>query len=386
MRHHVVTRVLILIGILGSMGAQYRTPNFVVDAPTPQIAQQVGQYAEHYRKEKAMQWLGYEMPTWPQPCPLQVKVTMGGAGGATSFAFDQGQVLGQHMTIEGSLDRLLASVLPHEVTHTVFAFYFRTPVPRWADEGGSVLSEDDQERQRHDQLCRNILNHGRQMPLRRLFALREYPDDVMLLYAQGYSVTDFLVGKSNRQTFIRFVAQGMREGWDSASRTYGYRSIEELEQAWLQHLRDTKRPPAQFARNTADPDHRLLVRQTVPPQPVLSPPAPVFRGQTPMPDQVGQVNGQPTGRPGYLPGYAAAPPAAPTHFAGQDPWHPPAAQQQPYYGEQPGQQPYYPEPAPQIRLGPPQTVIPQAALQQQPPAALGPPVGMAPPGYPGYPN
>ena len=35
------------------MGARYQTANFVVDAPNAQVAQQVGQYAEHYRKEKA---------------------------------------------------------------------------------------------------------------------------------------------------------------------------------------------------------------------------------------------------------------------------------------------------------------------------------------------
>ena len=71
------------------------------------------------------------------------------------------------MHIEGTLERLLASVLPHEVTHTVFAFHFRQPVPRWADEGGSVLSEDEIERKRHDRLVRNILNNRRAMPLRR---------------------------------------------------------------------------------------------------------------------------------------------------------------------------------------------------------------------------
>ena len=41
------------------------------------------------------------------------------------------------------MERMLHSVLPHEMTHTVFAHHFRYPVPRWADEGGSVLSEDD---------------------------------------------------------------------------------------------------------------------------------------------------------------------------------------------------------------------------------------------------
>ena len=114
------------------------------------------------------------MPPWPDPCPLRVTISMNGSGGATSFAFDRGRILGQDMHIEGSLDRLLASVLPHEVTHTVFAYYFRQPVPRWADEGGAVLSEDDIERNRHDQLVRQILNTpGRAIPLRRLFSLTQ---------------------------------------------------------------------------------------------------------------------------------------------------------------------------------------------------------------------
>src|SRR5262249_37658808 len=171
-RRHVVVW---LVGVFASMGASYRTPNFVVHAPNQQLAEQYGRYAEHYRREKAIQWLGQEMPQWPEPCPITVKLTMGGPGGATSFQFDRGRVLSQNMTIEGPHERLLASVLPHEITHTVFAYYFRCPVPRWADEGGSVLSEDQQERDRHDRLVRHILNSGKGMPLRRLFSLREYP-------------------------------------------------------------------------------------------------------------------------------------------------------------------------------------------------------------------
>src|SRR5262249_45251975 len=134
--------VLLLATVFASMGATYPTTNFVVEAPNAQLAQQAGQYAEQYRKEKAIQWLGQEMPPWPERCPIKITVTMGGAGGATSFAFDRGRVLGQTMHIEGSVERLLNSVLPHEVTHTVFAYHFRCPVPRWADEGGAVLSDD----------------------------------------------------------------------------------------------------------------------------------------------------------------------------------------------------------------------------------------------------
>jgi hypothetical protein len=285
--------VVVILGALGSMGAQSRTTNFVVDAPTQPIAERVGQWAEYYRKEKAKQWLGVEMPNWQQPCPLKVKVSYNGSGGATSFVFDRGRILSMQMEIEGTLERLIASVLPHEVTHTVLAHHFKQPVPRWADEGGSVLSEDDVERNRHDQLVRQILNTpGRAIPLKRLFGLTQYPRDVMVLYAEGYSVTNFLVGKSNRGAFLNFLADGMQGGWDQAvQRHYSYRSVDELEQAWIQHLRDSRRPPAETAVVKADapvektsgsPTGRVVVRQTLPPtSPVLGAPQPLARGSKP---------------------------------------------------------------------------------------------------------
>lgn len=291
-----------LLGAVLSLGASsYQTPNFTVTAPTAQIAQQVGQYAEHYRREKALQWLGAEMPRWPEPCPLKVSVTMGGSGGATSFAFDRGQVLGQDMHIEGTLERLLNSVLPHEVTHTVFAYHFRQPVPRWVDEGGSVLSEDQIERQRHDKLVRSILNNRRAMPLRRLFALKEYPPDVMVLYAQGFSVSDFLVDRSSRPALLNFVADGMRSGWDAAVKAhYGFQNLEELEQAWLNNLRKSKQqPPQEVAGRTVPPGptgQQVVVRLTVPPaQPLESGASPVFRGVAPGPDESPSQPFRPTG-------------------------------------------------------------------------------------------
>ncbi len=332
LRRHLV---IVCISALCSMGASFRTANFVVDAPTPQIAQQIGQYAEHYRQEKAMLWLGREMPPWPEPCPLKVTVQMSGAGGATSFAFDNGRILKQNMHIEGSLDRLLASVLPHEITHTVFAHYFRCPVPRWSDEGGAVLSEDDAERNRHDRLCRDILNTpGRAIPLRRLFALREYPSDVMALYAQGFSVVNFLVAQSNRQAFLAFIAQGMQEGWDKACQVhYRYKSVDELEQAWLQKLRDTRRQPEQLAQAGQPPapqatpaPQAILVRQTAPPvQPVLAGASAIYRGQSSEPD--GLRLGEPVS-PNTMPPAPAMP---------ENGWRPVPPN----------------NPAPQVQLGPP---------------------------------
>ncbi len=290
----------------------------------------MAQYAEHYRREKALQWLGYEMPRWGRPCPLKVNLTMGGSGGATSFAFDNGRILSMDMHIDGTLERLLASVLPHEVTHTVLAHHFRCPVPRWADEGGAVLSEDEIERNKHDQLVRQILNTpGRAIPLRRLFPLTNYPSDMIVLYAEGYSVTNFLVSQSNRGAFLNFLAHGMRSGWDDAVRVhYRYRSVEELEAAWLQSLREGRQGPVQLAsRNQfaqgfqgqqANP--RVVVRQTVPPaQPLLDNPRPVVRGSAPDAEEPAYPSGgqQPMAQPMAWGAPQSAGPGSTMPFQGQ---------------------------------------------------------------------
>ena len=126
------TLVALVLCSLCSLGARYKSANFVVSASTPEIAEQVGVLAEKYRKELAIEWTGAELPRWAEPCPITVKTGPNlGAGGATSFMFDRGEVYGWRMNIQGSLERVLDSVLPHEVTHTIFASHFRQPLPRW---------------------------------------------------------------------------------------------------------------------------------------------------------------------------------------------------------------------------------------------------------------
>jgi hypothetical protein len=241
-------------------GERYTTENFVVDAPDAKLAKMFGEYAEHYRREKALDWLGYEMPRWPQKCPLRVQITLQKTGGATTFTFGAGPdrrsgVLSQHMHIFGETSQLLHSVLPHEITHTVLAHHFGQAVPRWADEGGSVLSENDEERFNHDVKCREILNQGKGIPLRVLFTLTEYPREMQVLYAQGYSVCQFLVdrgGPEGKQKFLQFVGEGMRNGnrnWEAAVQMYGFGSTDELQEAWIESLRT---PPQRIAARNQD--------------------------------------------------------------------------------------------------------------------------------------
>ena len=225
---------LVTVPILG--GASARSTNFVVEAPTDQVAREVARHAETCRRTIARAWLGHELPPWTTPCPIRVKLTAGEAGGLTSFGFDRGRVSDQRMTVEGRLDRILASALPHEVTHTIFAAYFGGPMPRWADEGASLLSEDRRETDRHDQIAAGLLARRGQWPLARLFRIDTYPTDsngLMSFYGQGYSVSRFLVEIGGRPRFLRFVRDGSLTGWDAAARTYyGLADCEELDRAW----------------------------------------------------------------------------------------------------------------------------------------------------------
>ena len=157
------------------------------------------------------------------------------------------------MHIFGETKQLLNSVLPHEVTHTVLAHHFGQAVPRWADEGGSVLSENDEERYTHDVKCREVLNQGRGIPLRVLFSLKEYPRDMHVLYAQGYSVSQYLIDQpGGKKKFLQFVGVGMRDdnrNWEEAVQMYGFSSTDELQLAWIDALRT---PPSRIAARNQD--------------------------------------------------------------------------------------------------------------------------------------
>ena len=234
-------RLALILSAFGSAGATYTTPNFVVNAPTPEFARQVGDMAEKYRDEIAIEWLGHTLPRWYKPCPIQVKVGQIGAGGATSFAFDKDQngemqVFGWRMNIQGCEERILDSVLPHEISHTIFACHFRRPLPRWADEGAATLVEHESERQRQVLLLGQIMKSGRRIPLRKLLAIKEYPadmQDVMTLYAEGYSLADFLVQAGGRKRYLQFLDDAHREGWDRAiARHYEVQSVDALEERW----------------------------------------------------------------------------------------------------------------------------------------------------------
>lgn len=215
--------------------AGYKTTNFVVSAPTPELAKEIGDQAEVFRRQLSDEWLGKELPPWSKPCPIHAQVEPNlGAGGATSFVFDRGEVFGWKMNIQGSRERILDSVLPHEVTHTIFASYFRQPLPRWADEGACTTVEHPSEVSKQERNLIQFLRSGRGIPFSQMFAMKDYPKDVMPLYAQGHSLAEWLIENRGRKAFLEFVGDGMQdENWPRAVREhYGFPNLVTMQNAW----------------------------------------------------------------------------------------------------------------------------------------------------------
>jgi len=237
MEARILSATMIVASTL-SLGASYRTQNFIVTAPTSHLAREIGDSAETYRHDLAIEWLGHELPPWRNPCPVNAQVAPHlGAGGATTFSFEHGQPqpLFWGMNIQGSRERLMDSVLPHEVTHTIFATHFLRPLPKWADEGACTTVEHQSEKAKQHKLLYSFLTTGRGIAFSDMFAMKEYPAEPLPLYSQGYSLARYLIAQGGKRKFIQYVGDGMNSNnWTASTKKhYGHNSLLDLQTTWL---------------------------------------------------------------------------------------------------------------------------------------------------------
>jgi hypothetical protein len=238
LRAALLAAAAIALAAADAQSASVRSENFIVTAPSQQLAVEVCQAAERYRKDLAIEWLGRELPPWRGPCPITVRLASG-AGGATSFMFDNGVPFGWTMNIQGPRERILDSVLPHEITHTIFATHFGRPLPRWADEGACTTVEHASERAKQDRFLIEFLHTDRGIPFNEMFRMTEYPDPILPLYSQGYSLTRYLIQQGGKRKFVNYVGEGMATGnWPAATRKhYGFKDLSELQVTWVEWVR-----------------------------------------------------------------------------------------------------------------------------------------------------
>jgi len=206
-----------------------RTTNFQVEAPDQPSAQRVAVWAEGARRDIVARWFAGDDEPWPRRVRIVVHAEHPGYF-ATEFA------AGAVTITLWTKDAHLESTVRHEVTHAVLHLrYPYADIPRWIDEGIAVCNESSAEQRR---LVAPLHQRERRYTVRQLAPMREYPRDVLLFYAQGFSLTDFLVRQHGERKVIRCLETSFRIGQEAAlGRELGYQSFEDLERQWLTDLR-----------------------------------------------------------------------------------------------------------------------------------------------------
>jgi len=246
--------------------AASQTANFRVTAPSARLSQLVAQTAEKERAELAKTWLGKELPDWPKPCLLTVR--LGESHSHATFSYEKGTVTSREIHVSGTVEQILAALVAHEVMHAVLADHFGQQLPRWADEGIALLAEDATNQDQHRAALLRLVGESDRLPqgLGIFLERRDYPSQKLPdFYSQSHGVCDFLLGRKGHATLIAFVGDGLKSGWPAAAKKhYGFADLRALEDEWLTVL---KKHPAFTDAATA-----RLVQQLpkMPPQPVLA--------------------------------------------------------------------------------------------------------------------
>ena len=219
----------------------YETANFVItNAPTAEMAREFGEAAEAYRRDLALLWTGEVMPNWSGKCSINATVGDYGANGDMTCSYYRGEVYGWKITVQGTRERILDSVLPHEISHTIFASYFRRPLPSWLDEGAATSVEHLSERTNYRRMLLEFVDPAirRAIPFNRMVEMKTYPEDpkdFFPLYAQCNSVAEFLIGQGGNRRFFTFAKDGLdSNNWNAAvHKHYGYDNLGDLQVVWI---------------------------------------------------------------------------------------------------------------------------------------------------------
>ena len=235
-----------------------RSRNFIVNAPNGN-AEMYAAALEYERYKRGVEVNGKGFPDWEKPAVVTINENPNvGNGGATSFSFPAGQIgvpTGWTMEIGGSQERLLDSIIPHELNHMAFATEFGQPVPRWADEGSASFTEDASEKSKlHNFLIQELERKGG-YSFNQLVTIMQYPPNnnnaMLMIYAQGLTMREYLETQkpgefasmmrdafnlqNQRNPNTQQPVYDQRTAWETAIRNhYGYNSLGEFQQNWNQ--------------------------------------------------------------------------------------------------------------------------------------------------------
>ena len=166
--------------------------------------------------------------TWT-PFPIYFKrYTGNGVAGYTLYS----QPVVKEVVVYESLSNSIGGTLDHELTHAFFFYFLNSNFDLFLNEG---LAQNSEYRRRESfrQTVYRRYSNGEFWDLDKLYGRNQY-DSSLLIYHQGFSVVDYLIGRGGSQWFAAFMTELVRTDDIDAtlSRFYGYQDIHELQAAW----------------------------------------------------------------------------------------------------------------------------------------------------------
>lgn len=213
--------------------ATVHSVNFVVTAPSRELAEAVLQRAEQLRESLATNWLGEPLPPSVGQSIIRVKLSDVEDRGLAWVA-DTPARLSHIVWLTTSRERALGGTLAHELTHVVLATRYPGQLPSWANEGAAAPADDQDRQDARHSLLQWYVTTGNWPALSNILLAESIPATDTSKYAVAASLTQFLLDRQNdRPKMLEFARAGRTSGWDAALRKfYGIRSVDELETAW----------------------------------------------------------------------------------------------------------------------------------------------------------
>ena len=224
--------------------------NFVIYAPTQELADEVLKKSEQFRTKLARAWLDKELASGVGAAMIYVSLSNGENHGFT-WPKNQPDEKYHSVTIRSSREKALGVILPHELTHALLATEFGEQLPQWADEGAACYQDGSELSGKRRQTLTRFARTAQWPSVEGVLRQQKYQSDDHTFFTVASSVTEFLLDRDGPKTFFAFAIEGQEKGWDFAARShYEFRSLRDLESQWREWVVQSLQPGSENLRRT----------------------------------------------------------------------------------------------------------------------------------------
>ncbi len=208
------------------------SPNFIVHAPSQQLADSMLAKAEIYRRDLATAWLGETLPTGDGPVIVHLQLS-NEHDHAAMLPLEKPRRSHHVVWLKTNASMAQGPTLAHELLHCVLATRFGPRLPVFAQEGCASEQDDAEVLAVRRHKLGEMVSTGRWPALRGVLDAPHFAATDQTSYTVACSLADFLFTQGSRPRFLQFAMDGATGDWDSAvRRNYNFDSLATLETQW----------------------------------------------------------------------------------------------------------------------------------------------------------